>query len=514
MMSRVFSIVLQMNLTAVLTAAVLLPVKGLMRRLGCPKGITFWLWGMIALRLMCPVLPQTELSIFSAAAHLPNGGAILRSAQLPAAVGRQGGQNTAQADSAAAKNSGGAQLSDAVPSAADSAESGLAHVLGIIWLCGTACMLCGGAAAYLRLRYRLRFAVRREANIWQAEGLTTSFVFGLWHPKIYIPLHIPAEQLDLMLLHERMHVKRKDYITKLLAYVLLSLHWCNPVCWLLYKLFADDVELCCDEAVLAMLDQTRQTAYAEALFCGALQAAEGCASPGWLGFASGIVKRRIQNVMRYQSKSTLCHGVTLLLCLVSILPFATNAAAAPLPIAAPTRHDTFPVQTPPLSRAADKSTETDTEDETAAPKVTPEPTSSPAATPSPGAVRPTEAPTETTGATEEVTPIDAAQTALAEPSHRRIGQFSTLDDGISRERQMICGADGTLLLQLQMNTSCLMRVTVCDAADGRELLSDMVLADSAAAYTLSDLTPGKAYDVLLQSATGTDWAIEGSYSIE
>lgn len=72
-------------------------------------------------------------------------------------------------------------------------------------------------------------------------------------------------ELGFVLAHERAHLRRRDHIWKPLGWLLLSVHWFNPLVWLAYALFCRDVEYACDESVVGGLDADGRRAYARAL---------------------------------------------------------------------------------------------------------------------------------------------------------------------------------------------------------------------------------------------------------
>lgn len=85
-------------------------------------------------------------------------------------------------------------------------------------------------------------------------------------------------ELGFVLAHERAHLRRRDHIWKPLGWLLLSVHWFNPLVWLAYALFCRDVEYACDESVVGGLDADGRRAYARALLeCSSPRRAAACA---------------------------------------------------------------------------------------------------------------------------------------------------------------------------------------------------------------------------------------------
>jgi len=67
------------------------------------------------------------------------------------------------------------------------------------------------------------------------------------------------------LIHEQTHINRKDYIIKILAFLISSVHWFNPLVWLAFVLMSTDMELSCDEKVLKIMGENIKKPYANSL---------------------------------------------------------------------------------------------------------------------------------------------------------------------------------------------------------------------------------------------------------
>ncbi len=68
--------------------------------------------------------------------------------------------------------------------------------------------------------------------------------------RIYLPVGLSEPELGYVLLHERTHIRRRDYLIKLLSFLALSVHWFNPVIWLACRLMSRDMEMSCDERII------------------------------------------------------------------------------------------------------------------------------------------------------------------------------------------------------------------------------------------------------------------------
>ncbi|MCH5188027.1 MAG: M56 family metallopeptidase [Oscillospiraceae bacterium] len=308
-MPEIFETVLKMNLMAAAAAAVVLPVKLLLEKVGLPRGVLFWLWAVIAFRLVCPIAPQSGVSLMN--------------------VFQEEAPQTIVAENATAG------LTVIGSTAAETDAAGLISHAGTalcgVWLSVAAILLFYGAAEYLRLRKKLRFAVRLNKDVYSAE-VGSAFVFGIVRPKIYIPVELsePGGQRDCIIAHERAHIARLDHITKLLAYVLISIHWFNPLNRLLFRLFTNDMEIACDERALRRIGEGGKKAYMDALLLAAVGRTKMSAVCR-VCFAESATKRRFKAMLKFRRRSRWLGVIAAVLCMCLGLTLMTDAKVVSLP---------------------------------------------------------------------------------------------------------------------------------------------------------------------------------------
>ena len=219
-------------------------------------------------------------------------------------------------------------------------------VLSWVWLAGAAVLPAWSILKYLRLRFRLREAVKLEDRVYEAEGLDSPFVLGVLRPRIYLPWGMEKEERAWVLLHERAHIRRLDPLWKLLGWLALCLHWFDPLCWLAFSLAMQDMEGACDEAVVRSLDGEERAAYSRLLL--ALSAGRPLFAATPLGFGEGNVKQRIKSVLRWRKPKWWMVLLTVLLLAAVVLLFAfgpqRRAESAPEPTPAPSPLPRYPVE--------------------------------------------------------------------------------------------------------------------------------------------------------------------------
>lgn len=207
-----------------------------------------------------------------------------------------------------------------------------AFYIFILWLTGFLGVCLYGFFSCLALRKRLICSVRTENNVYLADDAAAPFVFGVVRPKIYLPSGLSEEQRTFVLAHERTHIKRKDYILKVCAFILTGAHWFNPFAWAAFILFANDLELVCDEAALKSLQKELKkqepgqdgggTSLAEipkryAQTIVELSAGQRKPVRFPIAFGKGNIKRRIQNIMK--NKKPVFGAATAAVCVIAIL---------------------------------------------------------------------------------------------------------------------------------------------------------------------------------------------------
>jgi beta-lactamase regulating signal transducer with metallopeptidase domain len=316
-LTGVFLKLLSQGMTAVPVICAVLLLRLLLFR--APRKYSYLLWAAVGFRLLCPVTVSSPLSLFNlrpmepvAARTTGNLAGGLTSVDYGTAAAAAGQTSAAPVPAA----------SLTVPSAAHGTEM-LARISAAVWLLGLLALLTWGIVSYLRLRRQVAPAVRLRENIYEADGLKTPFVLGFFRPRIYLPFHVPEEEQRWILLHEQIHIRRRDYLVKLLAFALLAVYWFHPLVWLSYFLLCRDMELSCDEAVLRKLGTEVKKPYSLSLVSFASARRLPSASP--LAFGETDAKRRVVHVLHWKRVAPGVAFLALVLCVFMVLSLCTNA---------------------------------------------------------------------------------------------------------------------------------------------------------------------------------------------
>ena len=320
-MTQFFLTVLNMSISAGYVVLVVLLLRLLLKR--APKWISVLLWGIVAVRLICPVSVESVLSL------IPSAETVSPDIMF---------------DAVPSVNTGIPIVNDALnpileesfaPSMGDSANplQILLPILAAVWCAGMAVMVIYTVISYLRLQRKVRTAVRLRDNIYQSEAVVSPFVLGILRPRIYLPFGLSEQDAALVIAHEQAHVKRRDHWWKPLGFLLLTLHWFNPLLWLGYVLLCRDIELACDEKVIRSLDHARRADYSQALLTCSVNRRMIAACP--LAFGEVGVKNRVKTVLNYRKPAFWIILAAIVACIALAVCFLTNPPSDVPPDAPP-----------------------------------------------------------------------------------------------------------------------------------------------------------------------------------
>lgn len=182
------------------------------------------------------------------------------------------------------------------------------------WMCGTVLVVLGLAFSYVRFLRSLVGCIRLQKGVYLADRIHAPFTMGLLCPKIYLPVSLKKQYYEYVILHERVHISRKDVWMKYLAVGFLGLFWFQPLLWFACCLFMNDMEEACDESVIRKESIEFREEYARALVEVSFHAAKvrGAA----LGYGNGAIKSRIRNIMNYKQIRLRGHLATITICLL------------------------------------------------------------------------------------------------------------------------------------------------------------------------------------------------------
>ncbi|HOM03319.1 MAG TPA: M56 family metallopeptidase [Acetivibrio sp.] len=324
-MSELFLAVLMMSLTASYVILCVMLVRLLLKK--APKVISYALWAVVAFRLVVPFSVESVFSILPSRTNIMpvrNEVIYYKSPQIDI---RQNAPDLASDSFVNERTSVNEQPSDKSHIVSDVKKSInlMENYLDIgtyIWLLGIMALLVYNLASFLKVKRQLKNAQLINDNIYEAKNLKTPFVIGVIKPKIYLPVGLNDTERSYILIHEKTHINRKDHIIKILAFLILAVHWFNPLVWIAFVLMSTDMELSCDEKVLKEMGENIKKPYANSLL--SLATERHILNGSALAFGEGNVKGRIKNVLSYK-KFPLWIIVTSVIIVIAVgVALATN----------------------------------------------------------------------------------------------------------------------------------------------------------------------------------------------
>ena len=326
-MNELFLKIINMSISASWLILAVLILRLVLKK--APKWVSVLLWGIVAVRLICPFSIESPVSL------IPDsiGNGELVSELMDDYIGDVSiiHDNSIHYDAAVAAGrepisdgSGGYYVVTKYDQLGEPStiENTVMPVLTIIWTIGMTLLILYTAASYLRLRRKVDTAVLYKDNIFQSENVSSPFVLGIIKPRIYLPFKINGQDLEHVVLHEQAHIRRKDHLWKPLGFLLLTIHWFNPLMWIAYVLLCRDIELACDEKVIKELGNEQRADYTQALVACSVNRHMISACP--LAFGEVGVKDRVKSVMNYKKPAFWIIVLSVISCVVVAVCFLTN----------------------------------------------------------------------------------------------------------------------------------------------------------------------------------------------
>lgn len=308
-MAEIFQKALNMSIAAGWLILAVIALRLLLRR--APKRFRLLLWAVVGLRLALPWSIESALSLIPSAQTLPEGIMLERAPVLDTGISALNG----------AINPGFTAAFTPELGVSANPLQVLLPIAAAFWMLGAAAMLLWALVSWLRLRKRVREAVRLEENVYECE-IASPFVLGLFRPRICLPFSLENGERELVLAHERAHITAGDHIIKPLGWLLLAAHWYNPLVWLAYALFCRDIELACDERVVRGLSLSDMADYSQALLD--LSRPRGGVRACPLAFGESSVKGRVKSVLSYKKPAFWLVLLAVVVCVGAAVCFLTD----------------------------------------------------------------------------------------------------------------------------------------------------------------------------------------------
>lgn len=305
-MTEVFLNLFNRSITAGWIVLAVLLLRLCLRK--APKWVNCALWCVVALRLLLPFTLESAISLIPSPQVIPQDIAISQSPAIHSAIPAVNNIVNPVFTSPAAPESHLLQQ--------------ILFVAAIVWVSGVGIMLLYSLCTYINLRLQVRSGIVYQKNVYVCDDVDSPFILGTIRPRIYLPSGMEEAHLAYVLAHESAHLKRWDHWWKPLGFLLLTLHWFNPLLWVGYICLCRDIEMACDEKVIANMDGTGKMGYSEALVACSVHRRLVMACP--VAFGELSVKARIKRVLCYKKPGFWVALVAVAVCIFVAVTFLTD----------------------------------------------------------------------------------------------------------------------------------------------------------------------------------------------
>ncbi|MDE7479252.1 MAG: M56 family metallopeptidase [Lachnospiraceae bacterium] len=353
MLNILFLKMVERSLTAGIVILVVLFVRFLMKKL--PKSYAYVLWIVVAFRLIIPISADSGISIFNlfttnswtnemnkdkVAKQTDSFGIVQKNLadNINSQIIQRDADSTMSAVTGTDMNiSGtGASYSFSHNTVLMKIDNNIISMMALVWIAGILVLGVYTVVAHHRIRKRIQYSIRLYDNIYACDNIRSPFVFGIAFPRIYLPFRLSDTELQCILAHERYHIRRKDYLVKSIAYMLVIAYWFHPLVWVAYHLMCMDMEMSCDEKIISKFTVSMRKEYSKLLLAFAMNKRQIMLSP--LAFGEENTMKRIQYILNYKKPAQwkLAGGVAVIMLTMAACATDANTNEAIAPVSTTT----------------------------------------------------------------------------------------------------------------------------------------------------------------------------------
>lgn len=312
MLKNIFVYLLHNSIAVCVVILTVFAVRLFLRR--APKKYSYILWSIVGIYLLCPIRLSSPISIYSLINNVSD--TFLEHHSLPLNAKNFADKNKTYNEknqktkdsnkskfdnvSSTNKNQKTKQNQNNTAGTENISQSLTVTTTAYIWLFGCIVLLVRNLFLIWRTKQTVLMAIRRKDNIYESEYISTPFVLGIVRPKIYIPFNLSEQEREYILKHEQYHIRRKDQIIKICAYILCVIYWFQPLIWFAYFVMVRDMEMSCDEYVLKNSKSDIRAAYSTSLLKLATKTEDFNA--GLPAFGESDIRKRVKNIMKFNVK--------------------------------------------------------------------------------------------------------------------------------------------------------------------------------------------------------------------
>lgn len=197
-------------------------------------------------------------------------------------------------------------------------------------------------------------SINKNVKLVKTNFFSTPSLVGLVYPKILLPKELLCkfndDKLELILLHELSHLKRKDLLMNWFILIYQLIYWFNPIVWIGFYKMKNDMELACDAFVLRHLEKEKHISYGRVI----IDFLEYFSKDHHIPVSTNIlknkneVKRRIIMIKKFSKTScqfTLISFLLISLVGCSSITSMSSFVSAPSTVSSTPKSNTLPTKT-------------------------------------------------------------------------------------------------------------------------------------------------------------------------
>ena len=236
MLQEVFYWIFNMSITAALTGLLILLVR-LVKRI--PRRLTTFLWIIPFLRMTIPLGLDSPYSLMTLLSKITTKTIVVF-------------QPTDKISFSMMNSVMAANSYFPITYKVNILEN-IFSVASVIWAVVALAIVLMLTAIYCTTLFEIKDSKYLRENVYLSEKISSPAVYGVLRPKIVLPASYKDRDIELIVQHEKTHIRGLDNLWRMIAFLIVAVHWFNPFSWLFLKAFLADLELSCDERVLVLL---------------------------------------------------------------------------------------------------------------------------------------------------------------------------------------------------------------------------------------------------------------------
>ena len=303
MLQEVFYWIFNMSITAALTGVLIMLVRLIK---GIPRRMTTFLWIIPFLRMTIPLGLDSPYSLMTLLSKITTKTVVVFQPTDKISFSMM---NSVMAANSYFPITYKVNILENIFSAAS-----------VIWAVVALAIILMLTAIYCTTLFEIKDSKHLRENVYLSEKISSPAVYGVLRPKIVLPASYKDRDIELVIQHEKTHIRGLDNLWRVIAFLVVAVHWFNPLSWIFLKAFLADLELSCDERVLVKLGADRSKEYASAL----LECKQG-ATVFASAFGGARIRTRIENILSFRKLTWISFVAFIALISVIFYVLLTNA---------------------------------------------------------------------------------------------------------------------------------------------------------------------------------------------